>query len=437
MLSMQRLREHPEEVRQALVNRNEDPGLLERVLELDAERREVLGTAEGLKAERNRVSALIGKLRTQPTGAPEAAALQQQMRHVADQIKGYDQRVQAVEQQLEDVLLRIPNVPHASVPVGPDASANVVVRTWGDLPRQDVTPKPHWELGEQLGILDLPGAARLSGSMFAAYRGAGARLVRALIQWFLDYHVTHQGYTEVWLPFIVRREAMVGSAQFPKFEQEGNAYHIEQDDMFLIPTSEVTLVNMFADTMLDAAQLPIAVTTYSPCFRREAGAAGRETRGLLRLHQFEKVEMVKVCTPENSYDELERLVQDAEQLLQLLGLPYRVVLLSTGDMGFAAAKTYDLEVWAAGQGRWLEASSCSNCEDFQARRAQIRFRRAPRARPEYCHLLNGSGLALPRVYAALLENHQQADGSVAVPEVLRSYMGGLERITAAQAGQRS
>lgn len=429
MLSIQRLREQPEEIRQALRNRNEDTTLLDRALALDAERRELLSKAEALKAERNRVSALIGKLMKQPDGREEAERLRAQMRRVSDQIKEYDDRLEAIERELHDVLLHIPNVPHPSVPVGPDASANIVVRTWGEPPVFDFPPKPHWEIGEQLGILDFPTAAKLSGSMFAAYRGAGARLVRALIQWFLDYHVERQGYTEVWLPFIVRREAMVGSAQFPKFEEEGNAYHIEKDDMFLIPTSEVTLVNMFADQILDAGELPIYVTTYSPCFRREAGAAGRETRGLLRMHQFEKVEMVKVCTPESSYDELEKLVHDAEELLQLLGLPYRVVLLSTGDMGFAAAKTYDLEVWAAGQGRWLEASSCSNCEDFQARRANIRFRREPKARPEFCHLLNGSGLALPRVYVALLENYQQADGSVCIPEVLRPYMGGLERIT--------
>ncbi len=429
MLSIQRLREQPEEIRQALRNRNEDTTLLDRALALDAERRELLSKAEALKAERNRVSALIGKLMKQPDGREEAERLRTQMRQVSDQIKEYDDRLEAIERELQDVLLHIPNVPHPSVPIGPDASANVVVRTWGEVSAFDFPPKPHWEIGERLGILDFATAAKLSGSMFAAYRGAGARLVRALIQWFLDYHVERQGYTEVWLPFIVRREAMVGSAQFPKFEEEGNAYHIEKDDMFLIPTSEVTLVNMFADQILDASELPISVTTYSPCFRREAGAAGRETRGLLRMHQFEKVEMVKVCTPESSYDELEKLVRDAEELLQILGLPYRVVLLSTGDMGFAAAKTYDLEVWAAGQGRWLEASSCSNCEDFQARRANIRFRRAPKARPEFCHLLNGSGLALPRVYVALLENYQQADGSVRIPEVLRPYMGGMERIT--------
>jgi len=429
MLSIQRLRERPDEIRQALLHRNEDTTLLDRALALDAERRELLAKAEALKAERNRVSALIGKLLNQPDGREEAERLRAQMRQVSDQIKEYDDRLEAIERELTEVLLHIPNVPHPSVPVGPDASANVVVRTWGEPPVFDFPPKPHWELGEQLGILDFATAAKLSGSMFAAYRGLGARLVRALIQWFLDYHVERQGYTEVWLPFIVRREAMVGSAQFPKFEEEGNAYHIEKDDMFLIPTSEVTLVNMFAGQILDVADLPIYVTTYSPCFRREAGAAGRETRGLLRMHQFEKVEMVKVCTPETSYDELEKLVHDAEELLQLLGLPYRVVLLSTGDMGFASAKTYDLEVWAAGQGRWLEASSCSNCEDFQARRANIRFRREPKARPEFCHLLNGSGLALPRVYVALLENYQQADGSVLIPEVLRPYMGGLERIT--------
>ncbi|MER3404756.1 MAG: serine--tRNA ligase, partial [Chloroflexota bacterium] len=312
MLSIQRLREQPEEIRQALRNRNEDTTLLDRALALDAERRELLSKAETLKAERNRVSALIGTLMKQPDGREEAERLRAQMRQVSEQIKAYDDRLEAIERELYDILLHIPNVPHASVPVGLDASANVVVRTWGELPSFDFPPKPHWEIGEQLGILDLATAAKLSGSMFAAYRGAGARLVRALIQWFLDYHVERQGYAEVWLPFIVRRQAMVGSAQFPKFEEEGNAYHIEKDDMFLIPTSEVTLVNMFADQILDVSELPIYVTTYSPCFRREAGAAGRETRGLLRMHQFEKVEMVKVCTPESSYDELEKLVHDAE-----------------------------------------------------------------------------------------------------------------------------
>lgn len=417
MLDIKFIRNNVDRVKQAIQLKN-DHADIDRLLQLDGERRQILTEVEALKHERNQVSEEIGRLKQQ---RQDASHLISQMKSVSDRIKQMDDRVKALDQQIYDILIRIPNIPHDSVPIGQDASANLEVKRWGELPPKDFKAKPHWEIGEKLGIIDFAGGSRVAGSFFINYKGLGARLQRALIHFMLDLHIKKHGYTEVYPPFLVNRESMFGTGQLPKLEDD--MYVTSQDDLFLIPTAEVPVTNLLRDQILRGEDLPIYYTAYTPCFRREAGTYGKDTRGLVRVHQFDKVEMVKFVTPESSYDELEKLLQNAEEVLQLLELPYRVMALSTGDLSFAAAKCYDIEVWADGLGKWLEVSSCSNFEDFQARRANIRFKREPNAKPEYVHTLNGSGLALPRTVIAILENYQTDEGTVIVPRVLRDFMG--------------
>jgi seryl-tRNA synthetase len=424
MLDIQQIRHDPEGVRARLAARGnpaETDAAVERLGALDAERRALVAEVDGLKARRNQVSREVGELKR---GGGDAGALVAEMRTVGDRIGEIDARVRAVEEERDTLILGIPNVTDPSVPAGGEGS-NAVVRSWGEPRTFGFTPRPHWELAAELGMLDLPGGAKVAGSGFPAYRGIGAKLQRALINFMLDLHTGEHGYVEVETPFLVGRDAMTGTGQLPKFEDD--AYRIESDDLFLIPTAEVPVTNLHRDELLPGDRLPIAYTAYSPCFRREAGSAGKDTRGLLRLHQFDKVEMVRFERPEASDEALERLVGQAERVLQLLELPYRVLLLAAGDTGFSSAKTYDLEVWAPGVDRWLEVSSCSNFRDFQARRAGIRFRPEAGAKPEFVHTLNGSGVALPRTVVALIENGQQEDGSVLVPAALRPYLG-TERI---------
>jgi seryl-tRNA synthetase len=372
-----------------------------------------------LKARRNTVSQEVGVRKRNQEPADELLG---EMRIAAEQIKQIAQRLRDAEEQITDLLLRTPNLPAPDVPPGGEEE-NQVVRSWGEPRTFDFEPQPHWDLGAQLGLVDLPIGAKVAGSGFPAFLGPGARLQRALINWMIDLHATEHGYTEAAPPYLVNQNAMRGTGQFPKFVEEGDAYEVQQDGLYLIPTAEVPVTNFHREEVLDGARLPISYVAYSPCFRREAGAAGKDTRGLLRVHQFDKVELVRFERPEESEAAHERLTGHAERVLQLLGLHYRVVLLAGGDLGFSASKTYDLEVWAPGVGRWLEVSSSSNCGAFQARRAEIRFRRGPGAKPEYLHTLNASGLALPRTVVALIENGQQADGSVAVPKVLQPYLG--------------
>jgi seryl-tRNA synthetase len=422
MLDAKLIRQDPDAVRERLAARGkraDTDAAVDRVLALDAGRRAAIAEGDELKARRNAVSQEVGERKRRKEDADDLIA---EMRTVNDRIRELDARLRDTEGELEDLLLRLPNLTDPAVPAGGEES-NAVVRAWGEPRAFAFTPRPHWEIGAELGILDLPAGAKVAGSGFPAYRGMGARLQRALINFFLDLHTREHGYTEMEPPFLVTRDSMQGTGQYPKFVEEGDAYELPEDGLFLIPTSEVPLTNMHRDDLLDAEQLPIAYTAYSPCWRREAGSAGKDTRGLLRLHQFDKVEMVRFERPEDSAAALERLTGHAERILQLLGLPYRVLLLAAGDTGFSSTRTYDLEVWAPGVDRWLEVSSASNCGDFQARRANIRYRPEPGARPEFVHTLNASGMALPRTVVALLENGQQEDGSVVVPEVLRPYLG--------------
>jgi seryl-tRNA synthetase len=420
MLDLRRIREAPDEVRERLAargNAEESDGAVLRVLGLDEERRTLIAEGDELKARRNTASREVGERKRR---GEDAAALITEMGTVGERIRSADRRLAEIEGEIEAILLRLPNLPDPSVPAGGE-DANRRVRSWGEPRRFDFEPRAHWELGADLEILDLPAGAKLAGSGFPAYRGLGARLQRSLVAWMLDLHTADHGYTEVATPFLVTRAAITGTGQLPKFEDD--VYAVAGDDLFLVPTAEVPVTNIHREEILAAGRLPIAYTAYSPCFRREAGAAGKDTRGLLRLHQFEKVELVRFETPDRSADALEEMVAHAERVLQLLELPYRVLLLAAGDTGFASAKTYDLEVWAPGVDRWLEVSSCSNCTDFQARRAGIRFRPQDGAKPEFAHTLNGSGVALPRTVIALLENGQQPDGSVLLPAVLHPYVG--------------
>lgn len=421
MLDVRRIRQEPEAVRAALAVRGkaETDASVDRVLALDEERRALVGEGDGLKARRNAVSQEVGARKRAGEDAEELVA---EMRAVNDRIREIDARLREVEGETDDLLMRIPNVPHPDVPEGGE-ECNRVVRSWGEPRTLDFQPRPHWEIAADLGILDLAAGAKVAGSGFPAYRGLGARLQRALVSWMLDLHTAEHGYTEVSPPFLVNRDAMAGTGQYPKFVEEGDAYEVPGDGLYLIPTAEVPVTNFHRDELLAPDRLPIAYTAYSPCFRREAGAAGKDTRGLLRVHQFDKVELVRFERPDRSEAALEELTGHAERVLQLLGLPYRVVLLAAGDLGFSSAKTYDLEVWAPGVERWLEVSSCSSFGDFQARRAGIRFRPAPGEKPEFAHTLNGSGVALPRTVVAILENGQRPDGTVEVPEVLRPYLG--------------
>lgn len=422
MLDLRRIREDPDLVREGLAKKGAAEALDE-LIGRDAEHRRLLREAEALRAERNRVTEEIAQAKREGRDASEMIAA---MRETSDRIAALDARLRESDAAIAGLLLTIPNLPHASVPVGTDAVQNVEVRRGGPAPASGAPVVPHWEIGEALGLFDLDRAAKVSGSGFPLFRGTGARLERALINWMLDLHTHEHGYEEVAPPHLVTRAAMTGTGQLPKLEED--MYRAASDDLFLIPTAEVPVTNIHRDEILDAETLPRKYVAYTPCYRREAGAAGRDTRGLTRVHQFDKVELVKFVRPETSYDELESLVGNATRVLDLLGLPYRVVALCTGDLSFAAAKCYDLEVWSPATGKWLEVSSCSNFEDFQARRANIRFRPGEKEKPRFVHTLNGSGLALPRTVIGILENHQTSDGRVRVPEVLSPYMDGLEVI---------
>jgi seryl-tRNA synthetase len=421
MLDIRYLRDNFEEAEARLKTRGEAVGL-EPFHLLDSRRRVLLGENEALKAERNNVSALIGRAKDKSQVQDEIV----RMKTVSTRIKELDDELRQVEDELRGLLLTIPNVPDTACPIGSSDADNPEVRRWGTPRTFAFEAKPHWELGENLGILDFERAAKLAGARFSVGMKNGARLERALINFMLDLHTASDRYGEVLPPFMVNRETMTGTGQLPKFESD--LFHLDEPDYFLIPTAEVPVTNLFRDEILDGARLPLCYAAYTPCFRKEAGAHGRDTRGLIRQHQFNKVELVKFTRPEDSDAELEKLLADAETVLQQLKLPYRVIDLCTGDLGFSAARTFDIEVWLPGQRAYREISSCSNFRDFQARRANIRFRREAGAKPEFVHTLNGSGLAVGRTLVAVLENWQEADGSVVIPEVLRPYMGGLERI---------
>ena len=418
------IRANPDQVRKSLTDRNGDPGMVDRFLAVDEKRRDNLAVSEEKKSLRNKESQNVARMKKD---GQDASAVMERMRILGDEIKGLDDELRAIDEELQDVLLNIPNIPHESVPLGADEEANLEIRRWGTPRAFAFTPKAHWEIGEGLRILDFERAAKVTGARFTFYRGAGARLERALISFMLDLHTLHHGYEELLPPFIVNRDSMVGTGQLPKFAED--MFRLEGGQgYYLIPTAEVPVTNYYREEILEASQLPIYHCAYTPCFRAEAGSAGRDTRGLIRQHQFNKVELVKFTLPEHSYDELEALTANAEEVLKQLELPYRVVSLSTGDLGFSSAKTYDLEVWLPSAGTYREISSCSNFESFQARRANIRFRREPNARPEFAHTLNGSGVAIGRTTSAILENFQNEDGSVTIPQALRPYLGGLDVI---------
>ncbi|MFC4660859.1 MULTISPECIES: serine--tRNA ligase [Oceanobacillus] len=423
MLDMKYVRNNFDEVKQRLAHRGEDLGDLDKFGELDVRRRELIAETEKLKAKRNEVSKEISVLKREKKDAEEAIA---SMREVGDQISKYDKELKDIEETLEHIMLSIPNLPHGSVPVGEDEDDNVEARKWGEVPEFSFEAQPHWDVATNLDILDFERAAKVTGSRFVFYKGLGARLERALLNFMMDLHADKHGYQEMLPPYIVNRLSMTGTGQLPKFEED--AFKLEDWDYFLVPTAEVPVTNYHRDEILSGEALPKKYVAFSASFRSEAGSAGRDTRGLIRQHQFNKVELVNFVKPEDSYDTLERLTGEAEKVLQLLELPYRVMSMCTGDLGFTAAKKYDIEVWIPSQHTYREISSCSNFEDFQARRAGIRFRREANGKPEFVHTLNGSGLALGRTVAAILENCQQADGSVVIPEVLRPYMGGIEVI---------
>jgi seryl-tRNA synthetase len=422
MLDIKFIKEHLDLVRTGIANKKQRIDL-DAVLALDEERRKLLTEVESLKALRNRTSEEIAVLKREKQDAQEKI---ESMRLVSDNIKLLDGQVREVEVKLYQLLLTIPNLPHASTPIGKDERDNIEIRHWGQVPQFGFDPIPHWELGELHDILDMPRGAKIAGARFPLYKGLGAKLERALINFMLDLHTTKHGYREIFPPILANKESMIGTGQLPKLESE--MFKCEADGYYLIPTAEVPITNIHRDEILDGVQLPIYYTAFTPCFRREAGAAGKDTRGLIRNHQFNKVEMVKFVKPENSYNELEKLVGNAEEILQLLNLPYRVVSLCSGDLSFAAAKCYDLEVWVPSSGTYREISSCSNFEDFQARRANIKFRRDPKSKLEYVHTLNGSGLAIGRTFVAILENFQQADRSILIPDVLHPYMNGCTSI---------
>ncbi|OBR66715.1 serine--tRNA ligase [Paenibacillus oryzae] len=423
MLDVKLLRAEWEKLEKGLGDRGVSMELVADFPRLDEKRRSLIMETEQLKNRRNTVSQEVAKLKK---SGGDAEALILEMREVGDRIKEIDDELRVLEEQVNGLLLAIPNLPHESVPVGASEDDNVEVRRVGEPTAFAFEPKAHYDVAAELGLLDFERAAKVTGSRFVFYRGLGARLERALINFMMDLHSDRHGYDEVLPPYIINRDSLVGTGQLPKFSED--LFKLEGSDYFLTPTAEVPVTNLYRDEILDAGELPKRFVAYSACFRSEAGAAGRDTRGLIRQHQFNKVELVKVTKPEESYEELEKMTADAERVLQLLGLPYRVLALCTGDMGFSAAKTYDLEVWLPSAGTYREISSCSNCEDFQARRAALRFRREPKSKPEFAHTLNGSGLAVGRTVAAILENYQQEDGTVIVPEALRPYMGGLEVI---------
>ncbi|MBQ3038306.1 MAG: serine--tRNA ligase [Clostridia bacterium] len=417
MLDIKILRTEPDKIREALKNRNNDLDITP-AIELDKKRRELLADVEQRKAKQNEMTKQIPAMKKEGKNTDEIFA---QMRKISDEIKEDDAKISEIDDELRNFMLKIPNIPDSSVPVGADDSENVELRKYSTPREFDFEPKPHWDLGIDLDILDFDRGAKIAGSRFTVYKGLGARLERSVIQFFLNTHTEQSGYTEIFPPYMVNRASMTGTGQLPKFEED--AFKVANNGYFLIPTAEVPVTNLLRDEIIDGASLPIKYCAYSACFRAEAGSAGRDTRGLIRQHQFNKVELVKFANPENSFEELEKLTNDAEKLLQLLEIPYRVVCLSTGDLGFSSAKTYDIEVWMPSYNRYVEISSCSNFVDYQARRANIRFRNNPKDKPQFVHTLNGSGLAVGRTVAAILENYQNADGTVTVPEVLRQYMG--------------
>lgn len=418
MLDIKVVRTEPDLVKAAMRSRNKDMDAeVDRVLAIDAQRRELSSQADALKAQQNQASKQIPQIKKE---GGDVAPIMEEMKKLSDQVKALDAQISALETEQRNIMLSIPNIPHESVPYGKDDKENQDMRHWGEPTKFDFEPQAHWDLGAKLGILDPETAAKVTGARFHFYKGLGSRLERSIISFFLDTH-TQNGYTEIFPPYMVNRASMTGTGQLPKFEED--AFKIANEDYFLIPTAEVPVTNMHRDEILDGSRLPIKYCAYSACFRAEAGSAGRDTRGLIRQHQFNKVELVKFVEPEHSYEELEKLTNDAEKVLQLLGLPYRVVTLSTGDLGFSSAKTYDIEVWMPSYGRYVEISSCSNFEDYQARRAQIRFKKDPKAKAQLVHTLNGSGVAVGRTVAAIMENYQNGDGSITVPEVLRPYMG--------------
>ncbi len=429
MLDIKRVRDNFEDVKKMLQTRNEDLGNLDSFEELDTKRRALIARTEELKAERNKVSEQISVMKR---NKEDATAVIARMREVGDEIKTLDAELNAIEEEFKDMMMRLPNIPHESVPVGTEEDDNVEEYTWGDVPAFSFEAKAHWDIAKDLDIVDFERGAKVAGSRFLFYKGLGARLERALINFMMDLHSDEHGYTEMLPPQIVNRDSLTGTGQLPKFEEDVFKIVRDEDEMdfFLIPTAEVPVTNYYRDEILAADQLPVGFAAFSANFRSEAGSAGRDTRGLIRQHQFNKVELVRFVKPEESYEQLELLTGHAEKVLQLLGLPYRKLKMCTADLGFTAAKKYDLEVWIPAQNMYREISSCSNFEDFQARRANIRFRREAGAKPEFVHTLNGSGLAIGRTVAAILENYQQEDGSVVIPEALRPYMGGKAVITA-------
>ena len=422
MLEAKYIREHLDEVRERLALRGQAINL-DRFVLIDGERRKTIQEWERLRSLQKKVSDEVSKKKRE---GHDASDLIEEMKKVSQDLKGLDGIIEEKEKAIQEILLFIPNLPHVTVPRGTDSSGNVEVRRGGEIPKFDFEPKAHWDLGEELGILDFKNGAKITGARFTLYWDLGAKLERALINFMLDLHTREHGYCEVLPPFMVNRTTMTGTGQLPKFEEE--LFKVEGTDYFLIPTAEVPVTNIHQDEVLEEKTLPLYYTAYTPCFRKEAGSYGKDTRGLIRQHQFNKVELVKFTKPENSYDELEKLLSNAEEVLKRLKLPYRVVNLCSGDLGFSASKTYDIEVWLPGQNTFKEISSCSNFEDFQARRAKIRYRISGKSKTEYVHTLNGSGLAVGRTLVAILENYQQSDGSVIIPEVLRPYMNGVERI---------
>jgi seryl-tRNA synthetase len=431
MLDLKFIRQNSEIVRKAIKDKLEKVDI-DRLLELDEERRKILVKSDELKNQRNIFSDKIAQMKREKG---DAAKEIEKMREVAEQISQLDGESKELEEEIEQLLLRIPNAPHPSVPVGSGEENNLVIRSWGQLPEFDFEPRPHWEIGQVLGILDLPRAAKVAGSGFISLVGSGAKLQRALISFMLDLHIKKHGYKEILPPYLSNRDSMTGTGQLPKLEED--MYRCEQDDLFLIPTAEVPLTNWHRDDVLSVNDLPIYYTGCTACFRREAGTYGKDTRGMIRVHQFDKVEMVKFVEPGKSYDELESLVSNAEEVLKLLKIPYRVRVLCTGDLSFSAAKCYDIEAWAAGVNSYLEVSSCSNFEGFQARRMNIKYRSTATGKLEYVHTLNGSGLALPRTVIALMENYQTKKGTILIPEVLKPYMDGMGEIKIGLVSRRS
>ena len=424
MIDIRVLREDTEAVKAYLKARNNDFDV-DKILALDQEKRTLLSAVEEIKAKRNAGSKEVGKIKSQ---GGDASAIMEQMKILGDQVKADDARVAEIDNEMQALMLQIPNRPHSSVPVGKDETENVEIRRWGEPRKFDFEPKAHWDIGEICGILDFERGPRMAQSRFTVMKGLGARLERALGNYMLDMHTLHQGYTEFNVPTMVNYSTMLGTGQLPKFAED--LYRVEGEDLWMIPTAEVPLTNLHHGEMLSESDLPKYYTAYTPCFRKESGSYGRDVRGIMRLHQFDKVEMVKICTPETSYDELEKLTDNAEDVLKGLGIPYRVIVLCTGDMGFGSSKTYDVEVWLPSQNCYREISSCSNCEDFQSRRMDTRYRPADGGKPRYVHTLNGSGLAIGRCLIAVLENFQNADGSVDLPDALVPYMGGVKHIPA-------